>query len=202
MNMRPSGSKYSTFDKDKIRTKKIKNKAAELIKKKTKHDVLNMGKQHMMFASYIAPAWFLKEPWIEREQSHQNVQYLNVCSNKTQNCFSFDWISSWTEFSICKVLWKLVFLSFLLLVYVQFIWSQSKNNAGEVAEGTLKFGCTLSIHSTDSWWKVFTCGLASSRAVKQSGPRMSGRRFGYTLSRWRTTLEGWHLILVSPPHAY
>lgn len=31
-----------------------------------------MGKQHMMFASYIAPAWFLKEPSIEREQSHSD----------------------------------------------------------------------------------------------------------------------------------
>lgn len=66
----------------------------------------------------------------------------------------------------------------------------------------VKFGFTLSIHGTGSWWKVFTCGLASSRAVKQRRPRMSGCHFGYTLSRWRATLEGWHLILVNPPHAY
>lgn len=42
----------------------------------------------------------------------------------------------------------------------------------------------------DSWRLVFTCGLASSRGVKQSRPRVSGRRFAYNLSRRRTTLEG------------
>lgn len=57
-----------------------------------------------------------------------------VATIQTQNCFSFDWISSWTglnkEFSMCKVLWKLicfVFSSFLFLIYVQFIWRKSKN---------------------------------------------------------------------------
>lgn len=59
-----------------------------------------------------------------------------------------------------------------------------------LASRELKSGCTLSIHSTDSWQLVFTCGLASSRGVKQSGPRVSGRHFAYNLSRRGTTLEG------------
>lgn len=50
-----------------------------------------MSKQHMMFASYIAPAWFLKEPSIERE--HQNFQYLWL--HFWGDSFSLDWISSW-----------------------------------------------------------------------------------------------------------
>lgn len=32
----------------------------------------------MMFASYIAPAWFLNEPSIEREQRRQNPQHLKL----------------------------------------------------------------------------------------------------------------------------
>jgi len=35
-------------------------------KKKSKCGILKMGQQHMIFASYIAPAQFLKVPSIER----------------------------------------------------------------------------------------------------------------------------------------